>query len=158
MSGLDLNEIGSGSKAWSTDTMGDAVKGRIRLAERRQQRGFDGGAPLTWDDGSPRMLTYIELETDLRDPDSDDDDGVRALYAKGGNFEVAEGKGTSMERAIVDAVKKAGASSIDVGAILTVGYTGVAKRTNRAYQPAKLYTAKYEPPTKSVDIGDLFDD
>lgn len=154
--GLSLNDIQSGGKAWSPDNVGDKISGRVKLVERRQQTGFENNEPLFWDNGDPRMLTYIELETDLRD--DDDDDGTRTLYAKGGNFEPADGKGTSLERAIVDAVKKAGEASIDEGATLTVAQTGVAKKTNRAFQPAKLYTAKYEAPASSVDVDDLFDD
>lgn len=154
--GMQISEITSGGKAWAGDVIGDKVGGKVRLVERRQQRDFTSGDPLTWSDGSPRMLTYIEIETNLRD--SEDDDGVRALYAKGGNFEPAQGTGAAMERAIVDAVKAVGASSIDEGADLQVAFTGLAKPTTRGYQPAKLYTAKYTPPTTSVDVGDLFSD
>lgn len=153
--GMPLSEIGTGAKSWSPEGIGESLTGTIRLVERRQQKSFDGGSPLTWDDGSPRLLTYIELDTDLRE--SDDDEGVRALYAKGGNFEPASGKGTSLERAIVDAVKKAGANSIEEGATLTVGLTGLGKATTRGYQPPKLYSAKYEPPKTSVAVDDLFD-
>ncbi len=152
---LALNEIGGGSKSFPFENVGDKVAGIIKLVERRQQRSFDGGTPLTWDDGSPRLLTYLEIETDLRD--SDDDDGVRALYAKGGNFEAASGSGQALEKAIVDAVKKAGASSIDAGARLAVAFTGVGKATTRGFQPPKLFTAQYEPPRASVDVDDLFD-
>lgn len=152
---LGLNEIGGGGKSFPFDNVGDKVSGIIRTVERRQQRSFDGGTPLTWDDGSPRMLTYLEIETTLRE--GDDDDGVRAIYAKGGNFEAAQGNGQAMEKAIVDAVKKAGARSIDEGARLAVAFTGIGKSTTRGYQPPKLFTASYEPPKASVDVDDLFD-
>ena len=154
--GLALSELGGGAKAWSADNIGDKISGRIRLVERRQQRGMDGGGPQTWDDGSPRMITYIELETDLHD--DDDDDGVRSLYAKGGrNHEPAEGSGTSMEVAIAEAVKAAGCNSIDEGATLAVAYTGSAKPQTRGYSPAKLYRAQYKAPVSSVSADDLFD-
>ena len=78
---MDINELDGGGKAWSPDKVGEKLDGVITLIERRQQRSFDGGAPLTWDDGSPRMLTYIELQTSEKD--DADDDGVRALYLKG---------------------------------------------------------------------------
>lgn len=153
---LSLTELGGGSKAWSADNIGDKISGKIKLVERRQQRNMDGGGLQTWDDGSPKMLTYIELETDQRD--DDDDDGVRALYAKGGrNFEAAQGSGTSMEVAIAEAVKAAGASSIDEGGTLAVQHTGVAKPSNRGYQGAKLYRAQYKSPVSSVSADDLFD-
>lgn len=153
---LSLNELGGGSKSWSADQIGDKISGRIRLVERRQQRQMDGGGLQTWDDGSPKMLTYIELETDLRD--DNDDDGVRALYAKGGrNFEASNGSGTSMEVAIAEAVKAAGCTSIDEGGTLAVQHTGTSKPTSRGYAPAKLYRAQYKAPVSSVSADDLFD-
>jgi len=153
---LPLSELGGGAKAWSAENLGEKISGRIRLVERRQQRALDGGKPETWDDGSPRMLTYIELETDLHD--DDDDDGVRSLYAKGGrNHEAAQGSGTSMEVAIAEAVKAAGCNSIDEGATLAVQHTGIAKVTVRGHNPAKLYRARYTPPVSSVSADDLFD-
>jgi hypothetical protein len=151
---VGLNEIGGGGKSFPFNEIGDVARGRIVNVERRQQTSFDGNEKLTWDDGSPRMLTYIEIQTDLRE--DDDDEGIRALYAKGGNFEAAEGKGQSMEKAIVDAVKKAGCKSIDEGAELTVGFTGKAKPTTRGFQPAKLFVAQYKAPVASVSDDDLF--
>jgi len=154
MSGFDIGELSGGGKAFPFESIGDTVKGQISLIERRQQRSFDGGTPLTWDDGSPKMLTYVEIETDLNE--GDDDDGVRALYLKGGkNFEVAEGKGHSGEVALVEAAKKANIKSIEVGSTLTVQHSGLAKPTTRGYQPAKLYTMKLEAPKSSVSVDDF---
>jgi hypothetical protein len=155
--GLSISELGGGGKSWSPENIGDTIKGTIRLVERRPQREFGTGKDLLWDDGRPRLLTYVELETDLRD--DDDDDGVRALYAKGGkNFEAAQGSGTSMEVAIAEAVRAAGEKSIEEGATLTVAYTGTAKPTTRGYQPANLFKAKYKAPVSSVSTDDLFGD
>jgi hypothetical protein len=152
---LPLSELGGGAKAWSAENMGDKIVGKITLVERRQQRALDGGKPETWDDGSPRMLTYIELQTD--EHVDDDDDGIRSLYAKGGrNHEAAQGSGTSMEVAIAEAVKAAGCNSIDEGATLAVQHTGVAKVTVRGHNPAKLYKAQYKAPIQSVSADDLF--
>lgn len=153
---VSLSDIAGGGKSWSPENVGDQITGTITLVERRQQRSFDGGAPLTWDDGRPRMLTYIELQTDLRD--GDDDDGVRALYAKGGNFEAQTGSGTALEVALFEAAKAAGASAIEEGAKLSVAHTGLAKPTTRGYQPAKLYRAKYEAPVSKVEVDDLWDE
>ena len=152
---VGLSEIGGGGKSWSPETIGETIKGVIRLVERRPQREFGTGKDLLWDDGRPRLLTYIELETDIKD--DDDDDGVRALYAKGGkNFEPAQGTGTSMEVAIAEAVRAAGEKSIDEGATLAVQYTGIAKPTTRGYQGANLFKAQYKAPVSSVSTDDLF--
>ena len=155
---MDINEIAGGGKAWSPDKVGDKIEGTITLIERRQQRSFDGGVPLEWDDGSPRMLTYIELATSERD--GDDDDGQRALYLKGGrNFEPAEGKGHSGEVALVEGAKKAGMSSVEEGTKLIIVHSGVAKPTTRGYQGAKLYLIKLEAGKSSVAVDDFdFDD
>lgn len=152
---LNTNEIAGGSKAFPFEEIGDKVTGQITLVERRQQRSFDSGKPLEWDDGSPRMLTYIELQTDLRD--DGDDDGVRAVWAKGGQFEVAEGQGKSAEQALVQAAKDANVKTIEEGGKLSVVFSGRSKPTIRGYQPAKLFVMRYEPPTSSVDTDDLFD-
>ncbi len=152
---LALSELGGGGKSWSPETIGEKIAGTIRTVDRRTQREFGSGKDLTWDDGRPRLLTYIELDTELRD--DDEDDGVRALYAKGGrNFEPAQGNGTSMELAIAEAVKAAGASAIEEGATLAIQFTGIAKPTTRGYQGAKLYRAQYKPPVTSVSADDLF--
>jgi hypothetical protein len=150
--GLNLNEIASGSKAFPFEEIGDKVTGTILLVERRQQRSFDGGKPLEWDDGSPRMLTYVELQTDLRDDENDD--GIRALYCKGGNFEIAEGRGEAAEKALVNAAREAKADSIEEGGTLTAVFSGRSKATVRGYQPAKLFVMRYEPPVSKIDVSD----
>ena len=150
-----LNEMGGGGKSWSGAEIGDKIEGRIRLAERRQQTAFNSSERLTWDDGSPRMLTYLEIETSLRD--DDDDEGVRAFYAKGGrNYEPAQGTGTSAEVAIAEAVKAAGATAIEEGGTIAIMLSGFAKPTTRGYQPANLYRCQYKAPVSSVSVDDLF--
>jgi hypothetical protein len=150
-----LQEMGGGGKSWSPEQIGEKIEGKITLAERRQQRSFDGGAPLTWDDGSPRMLTYLEVQTGLHE--DDDDDGVRAFYAKGGrNFEPAQGTGTSAEVAIAEAVKAAGSTAVEEGGTIAIMLSGIAKATQRGFQGAKLYRCQYKAPVSSVSVDDLF--
>lgn len=153
--GLDINDIAGGGKSFAFEEIGDKVSGRIKTVDRRQQRNFSDGTPLEWDDGSPRMLTYVELETDLAEP-GEDDDGVRAIYCKGGQFEVAEGQGKSAEQALVQAAKDAGVKTIEEGGTLSVVFSGRSKPTVRGYQPAKLFVMRYEPPRSSVSTDDLF--
>ena len=151
---MDINEIDGGGNSWKPENIGDKVSGTILSVKRVQQTSFDDGTPLTWNDGSPRMQTVVDLQTDLG---NGDDDGVRAIWLKGGNFEVAEGKGLSGEKALAAAAKEAGSKSIDEGAKLQVMFSGKAKPTTRGYQPAKLYTMKYEAPVASVSADDLWD-
>ena len=138
-----------GSRSAKFEAIGDLVKGRILSAEPRQQTTPEG-ALKTWSDGKPMMQLVITLQTDLHD--EDDDDGQRAVYAKGGKYKVASGKGTSMLEAIREAVKRAGAKGIDIGATLTVQHSGLGDKTAPAYSAPKLYVAKYEPGAAPVDI------
>lgn len=148
--------FGGGGRAAKFDQVGDQVTGTIVDAQMQQQTAMETNEPLTWSDGRPRMQLVITLQTD--DRNGDDDDGQRRIYCKGGNYEVASGTGTSLKDAISDALKKANARSLDEGGKLTVAYTGEAKRTNRGFNPAKLYRAKYEAPKVSIKADDLFEE
>lgn len=148
--------FGGGGKAASFENIGDKVSGTITNVELQQQTDLEENKPLFWDNGQPRMILVITLETDLRD--DEEDDGIRRLYAKGGKFETETGSGKAMKDAIADAVKAAGAKSIDEGGQLAIGHTGLAKKKTRGHNAAKLFTAQYKPPTTSVAASDLFED
>src|SRR5688572_20587636 len=114
----DVNDFlfASGAKSASFENLNDAVEGEIVSAELRQQTDIETGTPLTFPDGKPRMQLVVTLQTKLHE--SDDDDGLRTVYAKGGRYEVASGTGTSMRDAIAQAVKEQGAQSLDEGGML----------------------------------------
>ena len=156
MSGFDISDLEGGSKSWLPTTIGDKISGSIISIERRQQTDFQTRQPITWDDGSPRMQTVVQVQTDLRE--GDDDDGVRSVWLKGGkNFEPLEGKGHSGEIALAEAAKTAGVKSIENGSKLTAIMSGLAKPTTRGFQSAKLFVMKLEPAVQSVSVDDLFD-
>ena len=156
MAGFSVSELEGGSKSWKPE-MGDEIDGDIISIKRVQQTDFTSGEPLTWSDGSPRMQTVIELATGLTA--GDDDDGKRSVWLKGGNnFEPAQGKGFSGERALAEAAKAAGLTEIDEGAHLRIKCSGLAKPTTRGFQPAKLYVMELKAPKASVAVDDLFDD
>jgi len=154
----DANDFlfGGTGKAAKFEEVGDQVEGVIDDVKVAQQTSMEDNTPLTWPDGSPRMQLIITLRTAARE--GDDDDGVRRVYAKGGRYEVASGNGTSMKDAIADAVKKAGAKSIDEGGTLRVAHTGIGKKTNRGFSAPKLFRATYTAPKASVSADDLFDE
>lgn len=148
--------MGGGGKAAKFENLGDQVSGTITNLQVSQQTSLEDSAPLTWNDGSPRMQLVVTLATDLHDDDNDD--GLRRVYAKGGKFEVAEGSGASMKDCIADAVRRSGAKNIEEGGKLTVAFTGLGKKTNRGYSAPKLFKARYEPPKQTVAVDDLFDE
>lgn len=148
--------FGGGAKAFAFDDIGDTCTGTITDLTTQQQTSIEG-EKLEWSDGSPRMQMVITLATDERDPANENDDGKRTLYAKGGRFDIASGRGTSMRDAIAEAIKAAKAPGIRVGDRLAVSFTGMGVKRKAGQNAPKLYSAGYEvaaPPAVSLD--DLF--
>jgi hypothetical protein len=125
--------MGGGVTSAKFEKAGAKVSGIIaRTPEVQQQRDFDSGKPLTWDDGKPRQQVKVVLITDERD--DDDDNGERALYLKGG-----------LLKSVREAVKAAGEKGLAVGGKLAVKYTKDGEKKGKL-NPPKLYAAKYEAP------------
>lgn len=152
----DINDflMGNGAKAFPFDAMGDTVTGRIVEMKKQQQTDMETGDPQFWKNGDPKMMLRITLATDYQI--SADDEGLRSIYLRGGNPTAVKGKGTSSLVAVQDAVKKGSdGKGIEVGGTLTLQYSGEGEKTNRAYNPPKLYVASYKPPSLAIDIDDM---
>lgn len=146
--------MGKGAKAFPFDAIGDRVKGTIVAMQKRQQTDMQTGDPAFWANGDPKMMLQVSLQTEIQD--GDDDEGMRSVYLRGGNYSPAKGKGTSSLIAVKDAVRKSGSEKgIEVGGVLTLEFTGEARSSNKGFNPAKLYTADYAPPSYSVDLDEL---
>ncbi|ASR85076.1 hypothetical protein SEA_PHELPSODU_67 [Mycobacterium phage PhelpsODU] len=114
---------------------GDTVGGPIAVEpEQRQQTDMKTGEGLEWKDGSPRMQLVVTVQTDLNDPEIEDDDGLRRLFVKG-----------EMRKAVQKAVIAAGAKGLDVGGQLFVTYIGDGEKKGNLSAP-KLYRAEYTKP------------
>jgi len=156
---MSLDEVndflmGQGAKSFPFDKVGDQVTGEIVDASKQQQTNMEDGKPAFWDDGNPKMMVVVTLQTDLKD--DEDDDGKRTVYLRGGNPQVAEGKGTSSLKAVQEAIKKSGSKKgIEMGATLSLGWTGNAVKKG-GLNPAKLYSAAFKPAELNVDIEELF--
>lgn len=115
---------------------GKEYKGDIVSLEVKQARKFGDTNELAfWKDGTPRMQTVITLQTDLCDPEIENDKGIRRLYV-GSKL---------MREAIADAVRKAGVNEILPGAKLAVKYLKDGEGKNPD-NPPKIYAAFYKPP------------
>ena len=157
--GIGAEDLQSGVKWWGGKGIGvgDSVSGIVVSASKEQQRDFDSGELMTWDNGDPRMeAVVIVSDTGLRDPELDNDDGTRALHLRGGNYETAEGSGTSGEKALLEAINKSGVRC-DTGAKITATISGMAKPTGRGRNPAKLWTIKLEEAPAGIGEEDLYD-
>jgi hypothetical protein len=133
----DANEflLSGGVRPAKFETPGTVVSGKVTHAERQQQREIDSGKPKYWEDGNPRMQIVAHLQTVQRDADDPDDDGMRAVYIRG-----------NMLNALRAALRKAHAK-LELGGILTITYTGDGERKSAAFNPPKLYSAEYTPPS-----------
>lgn len=138
--------LSSGVPSFKFDAIGATAKGPIISLDMQQQRDFNTGLPVAWDDGKPKMQLRIVLATDAAD--GDQDNGHRAIYVKG-----------QLQQAVRDAIKLAGAQKIEVGGTLAVRYDSDGDPPKKGLNAPKQYRAKYEPPAPSataVDADDLF--
>ena len=133
---------GGGGKSASFPEIGSKIKGTIITAEERQQVDLDTEKPAFWDDGKPKMQLVITLQTDERDPEDPEDEGVRNLYVKGSK----KPESKSMAAAVILALRAAKVRTIEVGGLLAVAYVGDGEPTRRGFNPPKQYEAAYKPP------------
>ena len=114
-------------------------KGKVVAESLQQQRDLQTGEKKFWDDEKtePMMQLVITIDTGVIDPEIEDDDGVRKIYAK-----------AQMLGAIRDAVKKSGHKGKSlIGGNLAVKYVRDGETKKRGFNPPKIYAALYEPPT-----------
>lgn len=147
---MDSNDflLGGGGTSAKFEGIGETITGTIESTEVKQQTDINSGAPLVWDDGTPRMQLVVRLKTELRD--DADDDGVRALYVKGSKKPGSQ----SMHDAVASAVRTAGAKGLEVGGTLAVTLAGEEPPKSRGMSPRKLYAATYTAPDKAAATGD----
>jgi hypothetical protein len=150
----DVNDflMGGGAKAFPFDNLGDMCEGEIVSMTKRQQTSLDSGKPQYWDNGEPKMMVVVVVQTTLSI--DDEDDGLRSVYLRGGNFDVASGVGHSSAKAVRDAVKRAGAAGIEVGGRLALKWTGLAPKKG-GFSPAKLYSATYKPASAMIPADEM---
>jgi hypothetical protein len=143
-----------GAKAFPFENIGDKVTGEIKEMKKQQQTDMQSGEPAFWANGDPKMMLRISLQTDLQE--TEDDEGMRSIYLRGGNFTAVKGSGTSSLLAVKDAVRRSGSNDgIQLGGILTMEYTGMGQAANKGFTPPKLYTASYRAPMDTIDMAEL---
>jgi hypothetical protein len=158
--GIGIEDLQGGTKWWGGKGCGVGAKisGIVVTAEQSQQQDFDTGVPMEWENGDARMESVIVLsDTGEVDPETDNDDGTRALHLRGGNYEVVEGSGTAGEAALKEAINKSGIRC-DTGVKVTAVISGMGKATGRGKNPPKLWTIKLEKTQAGIGEEDLFGD
>lgn len=151
-----MDEFGDGNallmggekvKSCSFDGPPGIVWEGIVLEEPRavQQRDYDNEEELLWWDEAktkPKLSLVIKIQTNVTDPHDPDDTGVRALWVKGNS-----------QKAIVAAVRAAGANGVKVGGHLVLDYYDAVEtppkpgeNSRKKRYPTKMYRASYTPP------------
>lgn len=128
---------GAGGKALSfKDNKGVIVRGELVAAPtERDQIDPATEKVKTFDDGTPRKVIVFTLQTDLRDPDNPEDDGLRTLWAK-----------WEQTKAIGKAMREAKVKTMEVGGTLEIAWTGEVPPVRAGLHPTKTFQARWTPP------------
>lgn len=127
---------GNSAKAYfgANSQPGDTVTGVIEKIETTQVNDFQTKQPAFWNDGRPKEQIHVIIQTQLRDPSVDDDDGRRSLWVKGWGIQL---------KAFREACMQAGVKTPKLGDTITETYIGLGERGN-APQP-KVFSFRIEP-------------
>lgn len=129
---MDIDDLfaGGGAPVAKFPTIGTTHVGTITHLEARQQRDFDKGEPLTWDDGSPRMELVITI---------DNAGESHRLFMKG-----------AMLSALRDEIRRLGLKKPEIGGKIAVKYSHDGENKNPKLNPPKMYQVAYEAPTAAA--------
>lgn len=128
---------GNSAKAYfgANSQPGDSVTGVIEKIETTQVNDFQTKQPAYWNDGRPKEQIHVIIQTQLRDPSVDDDDGRRSLWIKGWGIQL---------KAFRDACRQAGVKIPKPGDTITERFVGLGQRGD-APQPPKVFEFHIEP-------------
>ena len=128
---------GNSAKAYfgANSQPGDSVTGVIEKIETTQVNDFQTKQPAFWNDGRPKEQIHVIIQTQLRDPSVDDDDGRRSLWVKGWGIQL---------KAFRDACRQAGVKIPKPGDTITERFVGLGQRGD-APQPPKVFEFHIEP-------------
>lgn len=147
MSEKTANDIllgAGGGKSAAFPRIGTIVSGEvISEPESREQTDMITKLVKTFKDGTPMMQVLIRLQTQERDPNDAEDDGIRTVYAKG-----------KMVQAIGKAMRAAKVSALEIGGFLEIAYIGDGPKGDMPIPP-KLFEARYTPPAPQA-AGSFF--
>lgn len=117
-------------------------EGEILELTKKQATTYDpdnpgAGEPRFWPDGNPMMQGWITLQTDVRNPEIEDDDGRRVMVLDSKN-----------KREAVHKAVKATGQKIAIGGRLRVEFFGRDPNGKNPDNLPKLYRAVYTPPSE----------
>jgi len=146
--------LAGGSPYLKWENLGTSYEGTITDVQLRQARKYESTELDFWDDGTPKMQIVITLQTALRDPERDEDDGIRSL-----SINLWSGQ----KKAIVSACKAAGISEPEKGQGFRVTHvSGVGNaKSPRVYEyvitpaPSGVASALGAEPATQANPADM---
>ena len=128
---------GNSAKAYfgANSQPGDTVTGVIEKIETTQVNDFQTKQPAFWNDGRPKEQIHVIIQTQLRDPSVEEDDGRRSLWVKGWGIQL---------KAFREACRQAGVKIPKPGDTITERFVGLGQRGD-APQPPKVFEFHIEP-------------
>lgn len=116
--------------------------GQIQARKFKMENGKASGTGELefWPDQKPKMVAIVTVQTTMRDPEIEGDDGQRSLWIKG----------KSMTDTVRGAIRSAGASKrgLEVGGYFSMTFTHETPN-DWGGSPTKHYEVKYTPPAES---------
>jgi hypothetical protein len=123
-------------------TVGEFVEGTVLESQPVQAKDYETNALKNWDDGSPMMQLVITLQTELRDPTIEKDDGRRRVFLRWWG---------SDRQNVIDAVQRQGDQFVRDGAWLRVTFTGYGEQKDRKLNAPKIYGIDYKAPPTATE-------
>lgn len=121
------------------ERIGEYVQGDIiDDPQMMQQRDYETENLTFYADGAPAMQLVIRLQTEQRDPDKPDDDGVRTIYVKG-----------QLKTAVIAAMRGLDHNVPRKGGVMRVTLTGlepVKLKNGKPGNDKKIHEVKYRAP------------
>jgi hypothetical protein len=140
-----LKEAGGSTTAFNKNSpVGTTFSGPVLSVNVRGSIDPKTGKPDTWDDGNPKEQVSVTVQTALRDPNIEEDDGSRTIYIKWWG---------AQKQALVQALRNASVEDIEIGGMFTATYMGEGPQPdNKALSPAKLYSYSYRAPSAAAGL------
>ena len=143
----DANALlaGGGDPIIKFAKIGDSVTGLLLDAEVVDQTTPQGTVVVDEKTGRVKKQIIYTLQTDLRDPMIEDDDGKRRVFAK-----------WAIQQAISEALQEQGLEKVGLKANgkLTIIHTSTKAAGTKGFSDMKLFEARYEAPGLPSSTGE----
>ncbi len=139
-----LSSVTVPSLSFKDVKVGTSYTGTITDLQTVQVRDFATGEPKFWDDGKPQLQIQVTLDTDLRDPALEDDNGERRVYLFGQKLTAAK-----------QALKDSGLQKFELGSKFTITFSGTKPAKTKGFNDVKLYSIAIEKGTSNPAVDAL---